>query len=423
MTKNAAIGRLTKVRRSGVVRPERTTTRGAEAAGRSARPAVRLMVAAWLRRRFWRNFLFLTGGITVNGKLPRGGCVVVANHSSHTDTAALLAALGAAHAPRVAAAADYWFRNGLRSLVCSVLAAAFPVRRHGGGYCDLQDIAGPLLRAGHAVVVFPEGTRGDGQVRTFHRGAVELAAHNGVPVVPVALSGTFELLPKGGRLRPHAVQVRVGRPLADADADTARTEVLALLAECRPRDSRIRRRVARLAVSGWGLGLVAAWSFTEALSWPLLPEIALAVVCVAAPRAGARLTAGAAVASVAGGLVALALYSGTHVDLPQPLTTPRMHTAARHEIRQEGAAAVRHQPASGIPYKVYAAEAGRAGVPAGDWVLRSALARGQRIVVVGLVFTLIGVLTQRWRRFFPQYLIFLCVAFTALFALVIRMWS
>ncbi|WP_260637949.1 lysophospholipid acyltransferase family protein [Streptomyces angustmyceticus] len=409
MTKNAATGPL--------------TTRRSEVAGRSARPAVRLLLAAWLRRRFWRTFLFLTGGISVHGKLPRGGCVVVANHSSHADTPALLAALHAAHAPQVAAAADYWYRSGLRRLVSSVLAAAFPVRRHGSGYTDLQDIAGPLLRAGHVVVVFPEGTRSDGGVRRFHRGAVELAASNSVPVVPVALSGTSELLPKGGRLRPQAVQVRVGRPLAVADADTARKEVIALLAECQPRDSRVRRRAAALAVSGWGLGLVAAWSFTEALSWPLLPEIALAVLCVAAPRAGVRLTAGAAVASVAGGLVALALYSGTHVRLPQPLTTPRMHTVARHEIRQEGAAAVRHQPASGIPYKVYAAEAGRAGVPAGDWVLRSALARGQRIVTLGLGLTLVGVLTQRWRRFFPQYLIVLVATFTALFALVIHMWS
>ncbi|MCM3805589.1 1-acyl-sn-glycerol-3-phosphate acyltransferase [Streptomyces sp. DR7-3] len=453
MTKDAPTGSLSTVRSAtgggteGDTRPERLVTGGvpggvaggvpggvlgdvtdeaagaAVAAGRPARPAFRLLVAAWLRRRFWRTVLFLTGGLTVKGKLPKGGCVVVANHSSHADTAVLLAALGVARAPRVAAAADYWFRNRVRRLVCSVLAAAFPVRRHGGGYSDLQDIAGPMLRAGHAVVVFPEGTRGAGRVGTFRRGAVELAVSNGVPVVPVALSGTAELLPKRGRLRPHAVRVRIGRPLVDPDADTARTAVLELLAECRPRDSRVRRRIARLAMSWTGLGLVAAWSFTEALSWPLLPELALAVLCVAAPRAGLRLTVSAAVASVAGGLVALALYSGTSVELPQPLTTTRMHTTAQNEIRSEGARAVRHQPASGIPYKVYAAEAGRAGVPAGEWVLRSTAARGERIVGVGLVLTLIGVLTQRWRRFFPQYLIFVGVAFVALFTLVIGSWQ
>ncbi|MCO8307021.1 lysophospholipid acyltransferase family protein [Streptomyces sp. RKCA744] len=435
MTKNAATGPLSRTGgdtggdtegvTEGDTRAERLAAGGAEAAGRWVRPAFRLLVAAWLRRRFWRTVLFLTGGLTVKGKLPKSGCVVVANHSSHADTAVLLATLGAARAPRVAAAADYWFRNRVRRLVCSVLAAAFPVRRHGGGYSDLQDIAGPMLRAGHAVVVFPEGTRGGGEggdVGEFRRGAVELAVSNGVPVVPVALSGTARLLPKGGRLRPHAVRVRIGRPLTTPDADTARSAVLELLAECRPRDSRVRRRIARLALSWRGLGLVAAWSFTEALSWPLLPELALAVLCVAAPRAGLRLTVSAAVASVAGGLVALALYSGTSVELPQPLTTSRMHTTAQKEIRLEGARAVRHQPASGIPYKVYAAEAGRAGVPAGAWALRSTAARGQRIVGVGLVLTLIGVLSQRWRRFFPQYLIFVGVAFTALFALVISAW-
>lgn len=387
--------------------------------GPVTRPGATAVLTAWLRRRLWRPVLFLTGGITVKGRLPRGGCVVVADHPSHADTAALLAALDARHAPRVAAAADYWFRNWPRKTVGSVPAVAFPVRRNGIGFRDLLETGVPLLHAGHAVVLYPEGTRGNGPAGKFHGGTVELAAH---AAVPVTLVGTRELLPKGGRLRPSTVQVRIGRPLTAPGTGDARSAVLAPAAQCRRRDSRVRRHVSALAVSGWGLVLAGGWAFAEALSRPLLPELALAVLCVAAPRAGVRLTASAVLGSVAGGLLTLMLHSGTSVTLPQPPAGPRMHATVQEELRREGAATVRHQPSSGIPYKVYSSEAGRAHVPPGTWVVRSALARGKRFVMVGLVLTFAGAVTQRWQRFFPYYLIVLGVTFTVLFELVLRMW-
>ncbi|MFK4274305.1 hypothetical protein ACI2L5_57190, partial [Streptomyces milbemycinicus] len=76
MTKNAATGPLSRTGgdtggvTEGDTRAERLAAGGAEAAGRRVRPAFRLLVAAWLRRRFWRTVLFLTGGLTVKGKLP-----------------------------------------------------------------------------------------------------------------------------------------------------------------------------------------------------------------------------------------------------------------------------------------------------------------------------------------------------------------
>lgn len=170
------------------------------------RPRLWYWPAAWLRMRFWRTVFFWLGGITIRGRLPKGGCVVVANHSSHADAAALVTAIKARRAPRVAAASDYWFKNPFRRVVCSLLIGALPVRRHdgGGGYTDLVGNAVPLLRAGHAVVIFPEGTR-SGEISKFHQGAFRLAETAGVPVVPVAVSGTGELLPKGRFVKPRAV--------------------------------------------------------------------------------------------------------------------------------------------------------------------------------------------------------------------------
>jgi 1-acyl-sn-glycerol-3-phosphate acyltransferase len=171
----------------------------------------------------WRGVLTLTGGLRVYGAagLPPGPCVIVANHSSHADTAALIAALPSSRTPAVAAAADYWFRGGIRPAICRALCAAFPVRRTGGGSADLS-AAARLLAAGHDVIVFPEGTRSrDGRTGDFHRGAARLAAAAGAPLVPAGISGTRTLLPPGRPARPHraAVTVRFGTPLLAAPPD------------------------------------------------------------------------------------------------------------------------------------------------------------------------------------------------------------
>lgn len=167
-------------------------------------------VGAVARMVLWRAVLTLTGGLRVDGAagLPPGPCVIVANHSSHADTAALIAALSARRQPAVAAAADYWFRGGVRPAICRALCAAFPVRRSGGGSTDLA-AAVRLLAAGHDVIVFPEGTRSrDGQTGDFHRGAARLAAAAGAPLVPAGISGTRALLPPGGPTRPHRTAPR-----------------------------------------------------------------------------------------------------------------------------------------------------------------------------------------------------------------------
>jgi 1-acyl-sn-glycerol-3-phosphate acyltransferase len=73
------------------------------------------------------------------------------------------------------------------------------------------------LKTGNSLFVFPEGTRSpDGELRSFYRGAFWLAARNGVPVVPIVIQGTREILPKRSILiRPQEVVVRV-LPAIDA---------------------------------------------------------------------------------------------------------------------------------------------------------------------------------------------------------------
>ncbi|MFD4945313.1 lysophospholipid acyltransferase family protein [Streptomyces sp. NPDC058409] len=385
---------------------------------------VRSRFAAALRRGLWWGVLSLTGGVERRGRLPRGGCVVVANHSSHADTAALLAALDARHTPAIGAAADYWFASPWRRRICRRLAAGFPVRRGGGGMDDLLSMADEL-RSGRAVVLFPEGTRGrDGELGSFHRGALVLAGQAGVPVVPVGIAGTDRLLPKHGRLRSALVRVSIGDPLPSAvTPQEARDAVVALHSRtvAEPlRDSATRRRVASVVTSRWGVPLAFGWA--EALSWPLMPELLLGAVCAAVPRVALKMSLGALAGSLAGGLLALQLASAG-VQLPAPLTTDRMRAEVRSELALEGASAVRHQPWNGIPFKVYGAEAGRAGVPAPGWLTASAAARGSRTLTVGLGFAAFGLLMRRHRRHYAHCLILLGGGFTVGLSLIVHGWS
>ncbi|WP_338703955.1 1-acyl-sn-glycerol-3-phosphate acyltransferase [Streptomyces sp. Q6] len=253
-----------------------------------------------------------------------------------------------------------------------------------------------------------------------------LAEAAGVPVVPVGIAGTDRLLPKHGRLRPSLVRVRIGDPLpASTTPDEARAAVAALhdrtVAEPLA-DSRVRKRVARVVGSRAGLPLAFVWAGAEALSWPLMPELLLAIACVAMPRRALGLSVAALAGSLAGGLLALQLAS-TGVQLPAPLTTDRMRAEVRHELVAEGAAAVRHQPWNGIPFKVYAHEAGRADVPAGDFLAAAARARGTRTLAVGLAFGAFGFLAHRMRRRYGTYLILLGAGFTVGLTLIVAGWS
>jgi len=97
---------------------------------------------------------------------------------------------------------------------------AFPVRR-GSADRDSMGFAESVLSAGQALVLFPEGTRRDGDdVGELHDGAMFLAARHGARVVPVGIGGTQKAMPKGAKLpRPARTAVVVGKPLQPPTSD------------------------------------------------------------------------------------------------------------------------------------------------------------------------------------------------------------
>lgn len=74
------------------------------------------------------------------------------------------------------------------------------------------------LKAGMPLVIFPEGGRTpDGEIKPFQPGAFFLAIKAQVDVVPVALVGTFELLPMDTyHIKPRPLEMRVGKPITTA---------------------------------------------------------------------------------------------------------------------------------------------------------------------------------------------------------------
>jgi 1-acyl-sn-glycerol-3-phosphate acyltransferase len=79
--------------------------------------------------------------------------------------------------------------------------------------------AGRRIREGASVLLFPEGTRSrDGALGAFKKGGFHLAIDAGAPIVPVALRGTRELMPRGSLLlRPGQVTVTIGEPIPTED--------------------------------------------------------------------------------------------------------------------------------------------------------------------------------------------------------------
>ncbi|NWF92105.1 MAG: 1-acyl-sn-glycerol-3-phosphate acyltransferase [Syntrophaceae bacterium] len=80
---------------------------------------------------------------------------------------------------------------------------------------EAMNEAAQKIRDGMSVVVFPEGSRSpDGSIQPFKKGGFTLAIKSRAPIVPIAIHGSREVMPKG-RLKavPGEIRVRVGDPI------------------------------------------------------------------------------------------------------------------------------------------------------------------------------------------------------------------
>lgn len=164
--------------------------------------------AAW----FCRNLVFRPlGGITVKGidNVPEKSPLLVAPiHLSHFDPP-LVGSTSPRHLRFMAK--KELFKFPLGPLILSL--GAFPVSRGEGDSAAVRRTLAELAD-GQAVLVFPEGTRGDGiTLGKIQLGLAMIAKKSGAHIIPVGLSGPQKMLPKG-ESRPHRAKLTVvfGKP-------------------------------------------------------------------------------------------------------------------------------------------------------------------------------------------------------------------
>ena len=161
--------------------------------------------------------------LTVAGDVPAGPLLLAANHTALIDGPLLYALL-----PRPAAflTKAESFRGPVGTLLRHT--QQIPVRR---GVAEREPLLAALgfLDAGGIVGVFPEGTRGAGDVSSVRHGIAYLAVRSGAPVVPVAVHGTAALRrPTLGR---PPVLVAFGPPVRLSGGAASRRTVAAAAAE------------------------------------------------------------------------------------------------------------------------------------------------------------------------------------------------
>jgi len=190
-----------------------------------------LMIAALLRvrdrpggvydkiPRWWSKCMLWAAGVKVrvHGWETAGSgdpVIFAANHVSWFDVPALASTLPRS---KFVAKAELFkvpvFGGGIRA------AGMIEIQRDNrkaafGAY----DLAAEKIQAGNSVVVYPEGTRGyDYRLRPFKKGPFVLAIAAGVPIVPVILHGTIEVLKRDSLwVHPGTIDIHLLEPIPTA---------------------------------------------------------------------------------------------------------------------------------------------------------------------------------------------------------------
>lgn len=171
--------------------------------------------------RFWSKVLLKIAGVklTVHGleKIDLNGSYVFAsNHVSYMDTPVVLG-----HIP-------VQFRFLAKQSLFSVPFLGYHLKRAGHlpvprgnpreAVKTMGEAGKKIREQGISVLIFPEGGRSLEGLKPFKEGAAYIAIKAGVPIVPVAVEGTLEVLPMHSlNVRPGKVTLRLGDPIPTAN--------------------------------------------------------------------------------------------------------------------------------------------------------------------------------------------------------------
>lgn len=168
----------------------------------------------------WAKGCLLLSGVRVKIKgsenIPKShSAVYIANHQSHFDIPAMYACL------------PIQFRWMAKKELFDFPLFGMAMRRCGYISIDRSDrrksmqsmnAAAQRIKDGTSVIIFPEGTRTtDGKLLPFKKGGFFIALKAQVPLVPIAINGSFKRLPRGRKMiHPGEIEITILSPVETA---------------------------------------------------------------------------------------------------------------------------------------------------------------------------------------------------------------
>lgn len=168
--------------------------------------------------KFWARSIVRAAGIELRGENldlidPKQRYILIANHYSYFDIPCIFAAIPQ---PIRFMAKVSLFKIPIFGWALARTGFIPIDRKNRRTAVKSFDMAGERIRRGNTIVVFPEeGRSREVQMRPFQRGGFLLALKSQLPIVPVAIKGTRDVLPaRSWRVKPGPVTVTLTPPIA-----------------------------------------------------------------------------------------------------------------------------------------------------------------------------------------------------------------
>ena len=182
----------------------------------------------WIAMKLVRSSVWLTGTriktVGLDKIDPNGTYIFMSSHVSNMDPTILIPLIPR----RTSALAKKEIWNIPILAQALDMASLVPVERDNRD-AAIQSIrkAGEVMGQGINMTVYPEGTRSpDGRLLPFKKGPFHLAIETGVPVVPITMLGTYEMMPKGSMVTKGGTATVVFHPPMDPKLYASRDELM-----------------------------------------------------------------------------------------------------------------------------------------------------------------------------------------------------
>lgn len=145
-------------------------------------------------------------------KIPEGSVLFVCNHQSYFDIPLML---GTINKPKSFIAKIETMNIPIISSWMKLGKCVFIDRDDARQSLKAINEGIEILKGGHSMVVFPEGTRSkSSKMLEFKKGSLRLATRSGVPIVPVTISGSYKIFEaNNGKIKPADIKITVSDPI------------------------------------------------------------------------------------------------------------------------------------------------------------------------------------------------------------------